>query len=78
MTQRAELATVRDRPAVDALVTEYAVAVEDGGPAVLDFVCGGRYAFGMVRTYDGWRLSEVVAREKSRRLADRRAADVIN
>ncbi|MFD7136554.1 nuclear transport factor 2 family protein [Streptomyces sp. NPDC059894] len=30
MTQRAELATVMDRLAVDELVTDYAVAVEDG------------------------------------------------
>ena len=30
MTQRVELATVRDRLAVDGLVTEYAVAVDDG------------------------------------------------
>jgi hypothetical protein len=31
MTQRVELATVRDRLAVDGLVTDYAVAVDDGG-----------------------------------------------
>ncbi|WP_053849799.1 nuclear transport factor 2 family protein, partial [Streptomyces sp. NRRL B-24085] len=30
MTQRVELATVMDRLAVDALVTDYAVAVDDG------------------------------------------------
>ncbi|CAM5540207.1 nuclear transport factor 2 family protein [Streptomyces hirsutus] len=30
MTQRVELATVRDRLAVDEVVTEYAVAVDDG------------------------------------------------
>jgi hypothetical protein len=30
MTQRVELATVMDRLAVDGLVTEYAVAVDDG------------------------------------------------
>ncbi|MBT3153932.1 nuclear transport factor 2 family protein [Streptomyces sp. CHD11] len=30
MTQRVELATVRDRLALDGLVTEYAVAVDDG------------------------------------------------
>ncbi|MEU2386514.1 nuclear transport factor 2 family protein [Streptomyces sp. NPDC012461] len=162
MTQRVELATVRDRLAVDALVTEYAVAVDDGdwegyrglfvpggradyrsaggiegdaaavadwlarslavfpvrqhlivnrrvrfgvreqdtgdtahvqadylnpmgggggdgeGPASPDFVCGGRYAFATVRTEDGWRLTEVVVREKWRRLPGRRAADVIN
>ncbi|WP_037828835.1 nuclear transport factor 2 family protein [Streptomyces sp. NRRL F-5527] len=30
MTQRVELATVRDRLALDGLVTDYAVAVDDG------------------------------------------------
>lgn len=30
MTQRVELATVMDRLAVDELITEYAVAVDDG------------------------------------------------
>ncbi|MEU6683895.1 nuclear transport factor 2 family protein [Streptomyces sp. NPDC046832] len=30
MTQRVELATVRDRLAVDGLITDYAVAVDDG------------------------------------------------
>jgi hypothetical protein len=161
MTQRVELATVRDRLAVDALITDYAVAVDDGdweayrglfaaegradyrsaggiegdagkvaawlaesmrlfptrqhlivnrrlrfgtweqdtgdtahvqadyvnpmafaghdgGPPAPDFVCGGRYAFGLVRMDDGWRLSEVVVREKWRRLPDRRTAPVIN
>ncbi|MFJ4623437.1 nuclear transport factor 2 family protein [Streptomyces sp. NPDC088812] len=145
MTQRAELATVMDRLAVDELVTDYAVAVEDGdwsayrelfapdgradyrsaggpegpvGPvaqwlaeslgvfpvrqhlvvnrrlrfgvlerdrgdtarlradyvsalrlagdgssAAPDVVRGGRYAFGLLRTDDGWRVREVVARE---------------
>ncbi|MEU3949974.1 nuclear transport factor 2 family protein [Streptomyces sp. NPDC029526] len=152
MTQRVELATVRDRLAVDELVTEYAVAVDEGdwegfrglfapggradhraaggiegsagevagrlaesltafpvrqhlivnrlvrfgvreldtgdtahvradylssmgsgdrdggGAAAPDVVCGGRYAFAVVRTEDGWRLSEVVVRELWRRL----------
>ncbi|MEU9336306.1 nuclear transport factor 2 family protein [Streptomyces sp. NPDC048290] len=152
MTQRVELATVLDRLAVDGLITDYAVAVDDGdweayrrlftadgradyrsaggiegeartvaewlaeslrvfpmrqhlivnrrvrfeilerdtgdtalvqadyvnpmgtgagnggGSAVPDFVCGGRYGFGAVRTDDGWRLREVVVREKWRRL----------
>ncbi|MER6715145.1 MULTISPECIES: nuclear transport factor 2 family protein [unclassified Streptomyces] len=156
MTQRVELATVRDRLAVDSLVTDYAVAVDDGdweayrglfapqgradyrsaggiegeagavaawlaenmrrfptrqhlivnrrvrfgvwehdtgdtaqvqadyvnpmateGPAP-DFVCGGRYAFALLRTDAGWRLSEVVVREKWRRLPERRAAPVVN
>lgn len=161
MTQRVEFAIVRDRLALDGLVTEYAVAVDDGdweayrglftpdgradyrsaggiegsagtvagwlaesfevfpvrqhlitnrrvsfgtleqdrgdtaqvqadyvnpmgaaGPegvsAAPDLVCGGRFAFAMVRTDDGWRLSEVVVREKWRRVPDRRAAPVIN
>jgi 3-phenylpropionate/cinnamic acid dioxygenase small subunit len=156
MTQRVELATVRDRLAVDDLITDYAVAVDDGdweayralfaprgradyrsaggiegearavavwlaeslrlfpvrqhlivnrrvrfgireqdtgdtaevradyvnpmattGPAP-DFVCGGRYAFAVLRTGEGWRLSEVVVREKWRRLAEPRTAPVVN
>lgn len=155
MTQRVELATVLDRLAVDGLITDYAVAVDDGdwtayrelftsdgradyrsaggiegdagnvaswlaesmqvfamrqhlivnrrvrfgildqdtgdtarvqadyvNPMRLatdgdgdgstagapDFVCGGRYAFGLLRTYDGWRVRDVVVREKWRRL----------
>ncbi|MFF3346743.1 nuclear transport factor 2 family protein [Streptomyces sp. NPDC002779] len=151
MTQRVELATVMDRLAVDGLITEYAVAVDDGDweayrglfapagradyrsaggiegdagqiaewlaenmrlfpmrqhlivnrrvrfgtldqdtgdtaqvqadyvnpmrlardgepSAAPDFVCGGRYAFGMTRTDDGWRLDRVVVREKWRQL----------
>ncbi|MCX4986938.1 nuclear transport factor 2 family protein [Streptomyces sp. NBC_00572] len=32
-----------------------------------DFVCGGRYAFGALRTADGWRLSSVVVDERWRR-----------
>ncbi|MCD2468189.1 nuclear transport factor 2 family protein [Streptomyces sp. NPDC056374] len=32
-----------------------------------DFVCGGRYAFGAVRTTDGWRLTSVVVDERWRR-----------
>ncbi|MGX1542366.1 nuclear transport factor 2 family protein [Streptomyces adustus] len=154
MTQRVELATVMDRLAVDGLVTDYAVSVDDGdwvayrelftpdgradyrsaggiegdartvagwladsmrlfamrqhlivnrrvsfgileqdtgdtarvqadyvnpmrfaGPGgdagAPDFVCGGRYAFGLLRTYDGWRLREVVVEEKWRRLPGR-------
>jgi hypothetical protein len=161
MTQRVELATVMDRLAVDALVTDYAVAVDDGdweayqglftsdgradyrsaggvegdarkvaawlaeslrlfsmrqhlivnrrvrfgtldqdtgdtarvqadyiNPMRLaddgtastapDFVCGGRYAFTLLRTEDGWRLREVVVQEKWRRLPDPRPAPVIN
>ncbi|MEU5688941.1 hypothetical protein DEJ48_33620 [Streptomyces venezuelae] len=161
MTQRVELAAVIDRLAVDALITEYAVAVDDGDwtayrqlfapegradyrsaggieggadeitawlsetmrmfpmrqhlitnrrlefgtleqdiddvarvqadyvnpmrfaqqhagstaaaePATApDFVCGGRYAFTLVRTHSGWRLRQVVVTEKWRRLAAR-------
>ncbi|MET7699423.1 MULTISPECIES: nuclear transport factor 2 family protein [unclassified Streptomyces] len=149
MTQRVELATVMDRLAVDELVTEYAVAVDDGdweayrglftpdgradyrsaggiegdatdvsgwlaqsmqlfpmrqhlivnrrvrfgildqdtgdtarvradyvnpmrfaghdgGSTTPDFVCGGRYTFGLLRTDDGWRLRAVVVEEKWR------------
>ncbi|WP_062646490.1 nuclear transport factor 2 family protein [Streptomyces maremycinicus] len=153
MTQRVELAAVMDRLAVDGLVTDYAVAVDDGDWAAYrelftsdgradyrsaggiegeaghvaswlaenlrvfamrqhlivnrrvrfgvleqdtgdtavvqadyvnpmrlaadhddstagppDFVCGGRYSFGLLRTADGWRVREVVVREKWRRL----------
>ncbi len=160
MTQRVELATVMDRLTVDALVTDYAVAVDDGdweayrglftsdgradyrsaggiegdahhvaawlaeslrlfsmrqhlivnrrvrfdtldqdtgdtahvqadyinpmrladdAPSTApDFVCGGRYAFALLRTDDGWRLREVVVREKWRRLPDPRPTPVIN
>ncbi|MFJ7336408.1 nuclear transport factor 2 family protein [Streptomyces sp. NPDC101110] len=156
MTQRVELATVRDRLAVDGLITDYAVAVDDGdweayqelfaprgradyrsaggiegeartvaawlaeslrlfpmrqhlivnrrvrfgiweqdtgdtaevqadyvnpmataGPAP-DFVCGGRYAFAVLRTDAGWRLSGVVVREKWRRLPEPRTAPVVH
>jgi len=43
-----------------------------------DFVCGGRYAFGLLRTDDGWRLTEVVVAEKWRRLPERRPEAVVN
>ncbi|MGW7819701.1 nuclear transport factor 2 family protein [Streptomyces puniciscabiei] len=150
MTQRAELATVMDRLAVDELITAYAVAVDDGDwpayrmlftadgradyrsaggiegdagqiaawlaenlarfamrqhlivnrqvrfgllehdtgdtasvradylnpmrfatngtPTAPDLVCGGRYDFGLLRTPEGWRLREVIVKEKWRRL----------
>lgn len=157
MTQRVELAAVMDRLAVDELITDYAVAVDDGDwPAyrnlftpdgradyrsaggiegaardvadwladsmrpfavhqhlivnrrvrfgVLDqdtgdtarvladylsplgraadggaeedvpapdVVCGGRYAFALLRTDAGWRVRELVVQEKWRRLPDR-------
>ena len=163
MTQRVELAIVMDRLAVDEVITEYAVAVDDGdweayrklfapggradyrsaggiegdageiagwlaesmrlfpmrqhlivnrrirfgaldqntddtarvqadyvnpmrfaqqdsgdASAAPDFVCGGRYTFGLLRTYDGWRLTEVVVEEKWRRLPERRPEAVVN
>ncbi|WP_432117583.1 nuclear transport factor 2 family protein [Streptomyces sp. bgisy032] len=146
MTQRVEFAAVRDRLAVEDLITDYAVAVDDGdwdayrrlfaprgradyrsaggiegdagavaawlaqsmesfpvrqhlivnrrvsfgvweqdtgdtarvqadyvspmaaAGAAPDVVRGGRYAFALLRTEDGWRLSEVTVREKWRRL----------
>ncbi|MET7683747.1 nuclear transport factor 2 family protein [Streptomyces sp. NPDC005423] len=164
MTQRVELAAVMDRLAVDGVITEYAVAVDDGdweayralfapdgradyrsaggiegdageiagwlartmdlfpmrqhlivnrrirfgvldqdtgdsasvqadyvnpmrfaaggrtggGSTAPDFVCGGRYAFELLRTREGWRLREVVVHEKWRRSAERRPAAVVN
>jgi hypothetical protein len=53
-------------------------AGDDGDSTAPDFVCGGRYAFGLLRTYDGWRLREVVVQEKWRRLPERQPAPVIN
>ncbi|NUP20732.1 MAG: nuclear transport factor 2 family protein [Streptomyces sp.] len=161
MTQRVELATLRDRLAVDGVITDYAVAVDDadwtayrslftsdgradyrsaGGiegdagsvaawlaesmrlfsmrqhlivnrrvrfgaleqdtgdtasvqadyvnpmrfagngehSSAPDFVCGGRYSFGLLRTYEGWRLREVVVQEKWRRLPEPIAPAVID
>ncbi|WP_280892120.1 nuclear transport factor 2 family protein [Streptomyces sp. LBL] len=167
MTQRVELAAVLDRLAVDGLITDYAVAVDDGdweaykglftadgradyrsaggvegkagkvarwleeslrvfdmrqhlivnrrfsfgvlehgiddtarvqadylnpmrlaeagdgdgdgdGSGPPDFVCGGRYDFGLLRTDDGWRLREVIVREKWRRLPSRPPAAVVD
>ncbi|MEU1267953.1 nuclear transport factor 2 family protein [Streptomyces sp. NPDC005799] len=43
----------------------------DADGAAPDFVCGGRYAFGLLRTSDGWRLREVVVQEKWRRMPER-------
>ena len=45
----------------------------DAEGAAPDFVCGGRYAFGLLRTPDGWRLREVVVQEKWRRMPGRAA-----
>ncbi|MGY6019342.1 nuclear transport factor 2 family protein [Streptomyces spinosirectus] len=42
--------------------------------ATPDFVCGGRYAFALLRTHDGWRLTEVVVQEKWRRLPEPKEA----
>jgi hypothetical protein len=50
------------------------LAASDGDVSAPDFVCGGRYAFALVRTDDGWRVREVVVREKWRRLPERPAA----
>jgi hypothetical protein len=36
-----------------------------------DFECGGRYAFALVRTYDGWRVRSVTVHEKWRRTPQR-------
>lgn len=157
MTQRVELAAVTDRLAIDALITEYAVTVDDGdwdgyrqlfapdgradyrsaggieggadeiaawlaesmrlfpmrqhlivnrkvefgtreqdigdtarvqadyfnpmrftptastGPSgAPDFVCGGRYAFSLLRTHSGWRLRRVAVAEKWRQMAEER------
>ncbi|WP_156724538.1 nuclear transport factor 2 family protein [Streptomyces apocyni] len=150
MTQRVDLATVMDRLAIDALITDYAITVDDGDWAAYrslfspdgradyrsaggvegaadevaewlagtvgrfpmrqhlianrrfhleivdgdlgdtaqvqadylnpmrmggareddsapDFECGGRYAFSVLRTGIGWRISRVVVHEKWRR-----------
>ncbi|MFF9059290.1 nuclear transport factor 2 family protein [Streptomyces sp. NPDC101213] len=158
MTQRVELAAVLDRLAVDGLITDYAVALDDGDWAAYralftpggradhrsaggiegevgkvaawleenmrlfpvrqhlivnrrlrfgvleqdlgdtarvqadylnpmrsaggeeeaagtpDLVSGGRYDFALLRTEDGWRVREVVVREKWRRLPGRDVA----
>ncbi len=48
----------------------------DPDGSVPDFVCGGRYAFALLRTDDGWRLTEVVVEEKWRRTAGPRPASM--
>ncbi|MFE7977366.1 nuclear transport factor 2 family protein [Streptomyces shenzhenensis] len=50
----------------------------DGASTAPDFVCGGRYAFGLLRTPDGWRLRAVVVDEKWRRLPDPRPTPLID
>jgi len=47
---------------------------DGAGSATPDFVCGGRYAFALLRTHDGWRLTEVVVEEKWRRLPEPKEA----
>ncbi|MET7362001.1 nuclear transport factor 2 family protein [Streptomyces sp. NPDC005562] len=50
--------------------TAPASASASGEPSTApDFVCGGRYAFTVLRTHTGWRLRRVVVTEKWRRLA---------
>lgn len=56
---------------------DYVNPMATAGPAP-DFVCGGRYAFGALRTNDGWRLSEVVVQEKWRRLPEPKKTPVVN
>lgn len=43
-------------------------------PGAPDFVCGGRYAFSLVRTHSGWRLRGVTVHEKWRRTEGAAAA----
>ncbi|MET8858168.1 nuclear transport factor 2 family protein [Streptomyces sp. NPDC004579] len=43
-------------------------AGQDGDSTAPDLVCGGRYAFGLLRTGDGWRLRQVTVQEKWRRM----------
>lgn len=52
-----------------------AAAAADDGSSAPDFVCGGRYDFGLLRTEGGWRLRTVVVEEKWRRLPDRTPGD---
>ncbi|OLZ72298.1 hypothetical protein AV521_09970 [Streptomyces sp. IMTB 2501] len=44
------------------------------GPTAPDLVCGGRYDFALLRTREGWRLREVVVKEKWRSLSAEGAA----
>ncbi|AYG84202.1 hypothetical protein DWB77_06415 [Streptomyces hundungensis] len=41
----------------------------DGAPSAPDFESGGRYAFSLLRTEAGWRLSSVTVHEKWRRMS---------
>ncbi|WAL94188.1 nuclear transport factor 2 family protein [Streptomyces sp. Je 1-369] len=49
-----------------------APAAEPAPATAPDFICGGRYAFTLVRTPSGWRLRQVVVTEKWRQTAARR------
>ncbi|MFE2534803.1 nuclear transport factor 2 family protein [Streptomyces sp. NPDC059371] len=42
-------------------------AGQEGDSTAPDLVCGGRYAFSLLRTGDGWRLRQVTVQEKWRR-----------
>jgi hypothetical protein len=42
-------------------------AGQDDGSTEPNYMSGGRYDFGLLRTYNGWRLREVVIHEKWRR-----------
>ncbi|MEU6279153.1 nuclear transport factor 2 family protein [Streptomyces sp. NPDC047028] len=53
----------------------FAGAAADDGSSAPDFVCGGRYDFGLLRTEGGWRLRTVVVEEKWRRLPERTPGD---
>ncbi|WP_369387905.1 nuclear transport factor 2 family protein [Streptomyces sp. CG1] len=44
------------------------------GPTAPDLICGGRYDFALLRTPEGWRLREVVVKEKWRSLSAEGAA----
>ncbi|MGD6746871.1 nuclear transport factor 2 family protein [Streptomyces sp. BH106] len=46
----------------------------DGDSTAPDFICGGRYAFDLVRTPAGWRLHRVTVYEKWRRVPQRAVA----
>ncbi|MFP3989892.1 nuclear transport factor 2 family protein [Streptomyces sp. E11-3] len=45
------------------------LAEKNGDDSAPDLECGGRYAFSVLRTRIGWRITRVVVHEKWRRLA---------
>ncbi|RFC76559.1 nuclear transport factor 2 family protein [Streptomyces sp. AcE210] len=49
-------------------------STSDAPSGAPDFVCGGRYAFALVRTHSGWRLRGVTVHEKWRRAEGAAAA----